>query len=59
MDEHARKGLLHGIGDNWKTLDQGASTLVVAGFDPALYGELISCPGHSNRMYADKITQKR
>lgn len=38
MDEQAMKGLFQGIGDKWKTLDQGASTLVVAGFDPGLDG---------------------
>jgi hypothetical protein len=38
MDEQAIKGLFRGIGDKWKTLDQGASTLVVAGFDPGLDG---------------------
>ncbi|KAF8851136.1 NAD(P)-binding protein [Acephala macrosclerotiorum] len=39
LDEAAVKGLFAGIGDNWKTLDQGASTLVVAGFDPGLEDE--------------------
>ncbi|CZR60003.1 related to short-chain dehydrogenase [Phialocephala subalpina] len=39
FDEAAVKRLFAGIGDNWKTLDQGASTLVVAGFDPGLDDE--------------------
>lgn len=38
MDEQAIKGLLKSIGDKWKTLDHGASTLVVVGFDQRLGG---------------------
>ncbi|KUJ11768.1 NAD(P)-binding protein [Mollisia scopiformis] len=36
MTEEALQGFFAGIGDKWKNLDQGASTLVVAGFDPGL-----------------------
>ncbi|KAL2067978.1 hypothetical protein VTL71DRAFT_16076 [Oculimacula yallundae] len=36
-DEQMLNGMLSGIPDSeWKTIDQGAATLVVAGFDPAL-----------------------
>ncbi len=42
LDEEGMKGLLRGVGDNWKTLDQGAATLVVAGFDPGLDGRQIA-----------------
>ncbi|KAH7321568.1 hypothetical protein BKA65DRAFT_568407, partial [Rhexocercosporidium sp. MPI-PUGE-AT-0058] len=36
-DEQMLKGMLSGVPDSeWKTADQGAATLVVAGFDPAL-----------------------
>ena len=35
MDEEGLKSLMQSVTD-WKTLDQGAATLVVAGFDPGL-----------------------
>ncbi|PVH85520.1 NAD(P)-binding protein [Cadophora sp. DSE1049] len=36
-DEQMLKGMLSGVPDSeWKTVDQGAATLVVAGFDPKL-----------------------
>lgn len=38
LNKEGIQALLQGIGDKWKTLDQGASTLVVAGFDPGLDG---------------------
>jgi hypothetical protein len=39
MDDDAFNGLIHGTPESeWKTIDQGAATLVVAGFDPALDG---------------------
>jgi hypothetical protein len=38
LDEQGLKGLMEGT-EEWKTLDQGAATLVVAGFDPGLDGE--------------------
>jgi hypothetical protein len=39
LDENALKNLLEG-GHDWKTLDQGAATLIVAAFDPGLDGKL-------------------
>jgi len=38
-DEQMLKGMLSGIPNSeWKTVDQGAATLVVAGFDPKIDG---------------------
>lgn len=42
LDEQGFKGLFQGVGDKWKTLEQGASTLVVAAFDPGLHGRYTS-----------------
>jgi hypothetical protein len=40
LDEASLNGLLQGTSDTeWKTLDQGAATMVVAGFDPGLDGK--------------------
>ena len=36
MDEAGMKNLSHGDIE-WKSIDEGAATLVVAGFDPGLY----------------------
>ncbi len=37
VDEKILKGMLRGIpSSDWKTMDQGAATFVVAGFDPKL-----------------------
>ncbi len=39
MDDADLRGLIHDTPESeWKTIDQGAATLVVAGFDPALDG---------------------
>jgi len=38
LDEQGLKWLMEGT-EAWKTLDQGAATLVVAGFDAGLDGE--------------------
>ena len=43
LDEDGWKGL-GGVKD-WKTLDEGAATFVVAGFDPGLDGELFCFSG--------------
>jgi hypothetical protein len=40
MDEEAVKNLTQGNFD-WKSIDEGAATLVVSGFDPGLNGELL------------------
>ena len=40
MDEEAVKNLTQGDFD-WKSIDEGAATLVVSGFDPRLSGELL------------------
>jgi hypothetical protein len=40
MDEEAVKNLTQGDSD-WKSIDEGAATLVVSGFDPRLSGELL------------------
>ena len=41
-DEQMLKGMLSGIPDSeWKTVDQGAATLLVAGFDPKIDGILL------------------
>ncbi|KAG4431514.1 hypothetical protein IFR05_013011 [Cadophora sp. M221] len=42
-DEQMLKGMLSGVPESeWKTIDQGAATLVVAGFDPGLDGGIVS-----------------
>jgi hypothetical protein len=38
LDEKSQKAI-RATGKNWKTGDQGASTALTAGFDPALNGE--------------------
>lgn len=39
MDKDSLDGLFQGVPDSeWKTQDQGAATLIVAGFDPSLDG---------------------
>ncbi len=38
LDEEGLNGLMEGT-EEWKTVDQGAATLVIAGFDPGLDGE--------------------
>jgi hypothetical protein len=38
LDEKSQKAI-RATGKNWKTGDQGASTALAAGFDPALNGE--------------------
>ena len=38
IDEAGMKSLLDGDIE-WKSIDEGAATLVVAGFDPRLYGK--------------------
>jgi hypothetical protein len=43
MDEEAVKNLTQWNFD-WKSIDEGAATLVVSGFDPALNGELLFSP---------------
>jgi hypothetical protein len=40
MDAQAIKSLTQG-GLDWKSIDEGAATLVVAGFDSGLNGELL------------------
>jgi hypothetical protein len=49
LDEEALQGLIQGTTD-WKTADQGAATLVVAGFDVGLDCEspiIHPCAGES------------
>jgi hypothetical protein len=41
MDEAGLKSLNQGNFD-WKSIDEGAATLIVAGFDPGLNGKLPS-----------------
>jgi len=41
MDEAGMKNLNHSDIE-WKSIDEGAATLVVAGFDPGLCGKLLS-----------------
>jgi hypothetical protein len=40
LDEQSVKGLTQG-GFDWKSIDEGAATLVVAAFDPELRSELL------------------
>lgn len=41
LDQHGMEGLINTV-DHWKTADQGAASLVVAAFDPALDSTLLS-----------------
>lgn len=46
-DEQMLKGMFSGIPESeWKTVDQGAATLVVAGFDPELDGTCLAFHFH-------------